>query len=124
MKSFFKIFTLTALIFCLSLPTTFAEQKIIEATGSYLVSEIETSETATERARSIALRNACEKAGVYLKSVNPKLGNDESIVVASSILKIIDEKISKEITEINEKPIIKITVNIKAMIDTQDLRGE
>lgn len=120
MQNFFKIFSLTLLIFGLSFQTTFAKQEIIEASGTYImdVSLDETPATATARAREEAKRAAIEKAGVYLQSyskmVNLEFDYDEVKTVAAQLLKIQDE--TKKI-EPYQDDLLKFTVTIRALVE-------
>lgn len=118
-----KIFILTILIFALSFQTVFAKQEIIEASGSYIMDSTldETPASATARAREEAKRAAIEKAGVYLQSyskmVNLELDYDEVKTVAAQLLQIQDEQRKIEPFEDN---LLKFTVTIKALVDTND----
>lgn len=118
-----KIFILTILIFALSCQIVFAKQEIIEASGSYIMDSTldETPASATARAREEAKRAAIEKAGVYLQSyskmVNLELEYDEVKTVAAQLLQIQDEQRKIEPFEDN---LLKFTVTIKALVDTND----
>ena len=124
MKTFFRIFSLAALILGLSFQTTSAEQKFIEASGSYVV-DLKVDETfaqGTARAREDAKRAAVEQAGLYLQShskmVNMHLVEDEVKTVAAHLIKI------QEPNEISSKPLdgglLEITVKIKALVELSD----
>lgn len=123
MKDFFKIFSLTLLIFGLSFQTTFAKSELIEASGSYTV-DLKVDETfasGTARAREEAKRAAIEKAGVYVQSyskmINLELDYDEVKTVSAQLLKIQDEKIdSKNL----EGGLLEIIVTIQALVEVQD----
>lgn len=118
-----KIFGITILIFALSCQIVFAKQEIIEASGSYIMDSTldETPASATARAREEAKRAAIEKAGVYLQSyskmVNLELEYDEVKTVAAQLLQIQDEQKKIEPFEDN---LLKFTVTIKALVDTND----
>ncbi len=118
-----KIFGITILIFALSCQIVFAKQEIIEASGSYIMDSTldETPASATARAREEAKRAAIEKAGVYLQSyskmVNLELEYDEVKTVAAQLLQIQDEQRKIEPFEDN---LLKFTVTIKALVDTND----
>ena len=123
MKNFFKIFSLTILIFAVSFQVSYAKQEIIEASGKYVMDlkVDETFATGTARAREEAKRAATEKAGVYLqsysKTINLELDYDEVKTVAAQLLKIQDEQISSKSLE---DGLLEITVTIKALVDTND----
>lgn len=120
MKNFFKIFSLTILIFAVSFQVSYAKQEIVEASGKYVMDlKIdETFATGTVRAREEAKRAATEKAGVYLQSyskmINLELDYDEVKTVAAQLLKIQDEKVSSKSLE---DGLLEITVTIKALVD-------
>lgn len=123
MKNFFKIFSLTLLIFGVSFQNVFAEAELIEASGSYIMDSNldETPASATARAREEAKRAAVEKAGVYLQSyskiVDLELDVDEVKTVAAQLLKIQDEK--KKI-EPYQDDLLKFTVTIKALVEVNN----
>lgn len=122
MKKFFCLFSLICLVVSLS-GTVKAEQKIIEASGSYVMDTQldETFADATSRAREEAKRAAIDAAGVYVQSYsvmkNLELDYDEVKTVAAQLLKIQDEK---RATEIVEENLIRITVTIKALVEEND----
>ncbi len=121
MKNFFAIVIALAVMFSAS--TSFAAEKLIEASGSYVMDSRldETPASATARAREEAKRAAVEKAGVYLQSyskmVNLELTVDEVQTVAGRLLKIQDESSDVSIVE---KNLLKFTVTIKALVDDVD----
>ena len=122
MKKFFSIVIALAVI--LTCATSSATEKLIEASGSYVMDSRldETPASATARAREEAKRAAVEKAGVYLqaysKTINLEFDTDEVRTVAARLLKIQDESSNVEVVENN---LLKFTVTIKALIeDNQD----
>ncbi len=121
MKNFFKIFSLVAIIFCLSSQITFAKSEIVEAFGTYVmdVKVDETFATGTARAREEAKRAAAEKAGVYVQSyskmINLELDYDEVKTITAQLLKVQDgEKID---TKTLDGGLIEIKVTIKALVE-------
>ena len=68
MKKFLTLVIALTIFLCGS--TTFAEEKLIEASGDYFMDSRldETPASATARAREEAKRAAVETAGVYLQS--------------------------------------------------------
>lgn len=64
--------------------------------GSYCMSEGENLGVAKERAKADAMRNACEKAGTYVKSYsrarNLELEEDIIETMTANILKLLEEK--------------------------------
>ena len=121
MKKFFAL--VIALVVVLSASSSFAAEKLIEATGEYVMDSRldETPASATARAREEAQRAAVEKAGVYLQSyskmINLAVEEDEVRTVAARLLKIQSE--SNEV-EVIEKNLLKFTVTIKALVNDLD----
>ena len=117
-----KIITIiAALVIILSNTTaTLAKERIIEASGEYVMDSRlnETPASATARAREEAKRIATESAGVYLKTytkmVNFELETDEVQTIAAQLLKIQEETSNVEVVE---KNLLKFTVTIKAVVD-------
>lgn len=70
-----------------------AEIKNYDGVGEYIMSDFETPDVAKQRAKMYAERNACEKAGVYVKSYsrteNFELVADEIESMTSGVLKVI-----------------------------------
>ena len=117
MKKIFSLVVALAIFLCGS--TSFAGERLIEATGDYIMDSRldETFASATARAREEAKRAAVEEAGVYLQSyskmVDLKLAVDEVQSVAASLLKVQDE--SRKVETMNDN-LIKFTVTIKALV--------
>ena len=118
MKKFLSI--LIAVVILSSCSITFAGEKLIEATGSYVMDSRldETPASATNRAREEAKRIAVEKAGVYVetysKSIDFELDSDIVQTVAAQLLKIQDETNSVEVVE---KSLLQFKVTIKALVN-------
>lgn len=118
MKKFFGLIIALALI--VSCSTSFAAEKLIEASGEYVMDTRldETFASATARAREEAKRNAVEKAGVYLKSrskmIDLELVEDEVETVAARLLKVQGESSNVEPAGEN---LLKFKVTIKALVD-------
>ena len=118
MKKFLTVAVAFAIIFGCS--HSFAAEKLIEASGEYVMDSRldETAASATARAREEAKRAAVEKAGVYLQSyskiVDLELDTDEVRTVAARLLKIQDESSNVEVVRNN---LLKFTVTIKALVD-------
>lgn len=116
-----KIFTLiVTLAIALISSTSFAAEKLIEASGEYVLDPRldETVASATARAREEAKRAAVDKAGVYVqsysKTINLELVEDEVQTVAARILKIQSESSKTDVINDN---LLKFTVTIKALVD-------
>ena len=118
MKNFFTI--VVALTLILINTTALASEKLIEASGSYVMDSRldETPASATARAREEAKRSAVEKAGVYLqnysKMIDFELKVDEVETVAAGLLKIQNESSNIDVVENN---LLRFTVTIEALID-------
>ena len=112
-----------SLLMLLSASTALAEQRIVEADGSYVMDSRldETPASATARAREDAKRNAVEKAGVYVKSytkvIDLELTEDEINTVAAQFLQVLEEKSSVAVVREN---LLEFTVHIKALVDDSD----
>lgn len=121
MKNF--LFAIVAAIFLLMAHAN-AEIQTYTGEGSYAMSEGENLGVAKERAKADAMRNASEKAGVYVKSYSRAIDNelDTDIIetMTSSILKIVVEpQFSHEPLDNLEGFLIHVTV--KVQIDSEDV---
>ena len=87
MKKFLSVLLTTAIFLIASI--VHAEVKTYEGVGEYYMSDFETFEVAQQRAKQRAEQNACEKAGVYVKSFsrtkNFELVDDEVITMTNGI---------------------------------------
>ena len=127
MKKFLTLVVALMILMCGS--TTFAAERLIEATGDYIMDSRldETPASATARAREEAKRAAVEEAGIYLQSysnmVDFKLKVDEIKSIAAGLLKVQDESSNVEVVE---GTLLKFTVTIKALvkeISDEDLKS-
>ena len=90
MKKFFLLIVVLTII--LSNSTSLASEKLIEASGEYVMDSRldETPASATARAREEAKRAAVEQAGVYIqsysKTIDLELVEDEIESVAARLL--------------------------------------
>lgn len=105
--------------------TANAEIQTYEGSDEYYVlGAVENINVARERARERAIRNAREKAGIYIHSYSRtkdfELIEDEIISVASGVLRIIETYYETEDLPDSKGYLIRATV--KADIDTDDLR--
>lgn len=89
----------------------------------YVLGAVENINVARERARERALRDAREKAGVYIHTVsrvvNMKMVEDEIVSVASGVLRVLDTVY--EVTDLPNAAGFLIRATVKAEIDTGDL---
>ena len=120
MKKFLS--TLIIGVFFLIGAIAHAEIKPYEGVGEYYMSDFETFEVAQQRAKQRAEQNACEQAGVYVKSFSrtKNFELDENIIetMTSGILKILDVQYHRENFD-NNTTLIRAT--IKAQIDSNDV---
>ena len=91
MKKFLSAALIVASL--LAAPSAEAEVKNYDGVGEYIMSDFETPDVAKQRAKMYAERNACEKAGVYVKSYsraeNFELVADEVETMTSGVLKVL-----------------------------------
>lgn len=89
------IFTLM-IIFPSAQQSCHGEPHIIEATGTFDMGDDDSREHAKKKAMEDALRQITEQAGVYVESYsetsNAMLTRDEVRIIASSIVRVIDER--------------------------------
>lgn len=118
-----RILTIIILLMFPALPS-YAQIITVETEGTYLVGDgpDENINLAKELARREALRNASEKAGVYVQSYsvtkNNILSNDEITIISSNILQITKQ----ECAPVVENNHIKFVYKIKANVDTSNLQ--
>ena len=121
MKKFFTL--LVAFLTALTCSTVLANEKLIEASGEYVMDSRldETPSSATNRAREEAKRSAVDKAGVYLQSYSKRVGlvlaEDEIRTVSARLIKIQDESNNVEVIGNN---LLKFTVDIKVLVEELD----
>lgn len=117
----FLIATLTSLIVA---ATVIAAVETYEGVDEYYVlGAVENINVARERARERALRDAREKAGVYIHTmtrvVNMNMVEDEIVTVASGVLRVLET--SYEIIQLTDMDGYLIRATVKADIDTGDV---
>ena len=103
-----------------------AEVKTYEGTDEYYVlGAVENINVAKERARERALRDAREKAGVYIhtfsKVINMKMVEDEIISVASGIIHVLDTVY--EIVPLTDMDGYMIRATVQADIETSEIEN-
>ena len=120
MKKFFVAVIVAASLFFAS--TVNAEVQTYTGEGEYYMSDFETFDTAQQRAKQRAEQNACEQAGVFVKSfsrsVNSKLVEDEITALTSGILNILNVQYQREHFD-NNTTLIRVTVHVN--IDSNDV---
>ena len=119
-----KIFTLLIMLAIVAVTsTTSAAERLIEASGDYIMDARldETPASATARAREEAKRAAVEKAGTYVesysKAINMELDTDEIRTVAARLLKVQSESPPKIEVVGDDKNLLKFVVTITALVD-------
>ena len=101
-----------------------AENETYTGEGKATMSEAETQEQIIERAKTYALRNAREKAGVYIRSRSElrdlELVDDEVVTLTAGVVKIQDVQVEK--TLVNDA--LQIFVTVTVIVDTDTLQQE
>ena len=120
MKKFFIAMFMSLLI----ASTVKAEVATYEGVDEYYVlGAVENINVARERARERALRDAREKAGVYIhafsKVVNMNMVEDEIISLASGVIKVIETVY--DVIPLTDTEGFMIRAKVKADIDTSDV---
>lgn len=118
-----KFLILLSAIMLVALTVTAAVETYEGTDEYYVLGAVENLNVAHERARERALRNAREKAGVYIHTlsriINMGMVEDEIITVASGVMRIIDT--AYEIIPMKDMDGFIIRATVKADIDTSDV---
>ena len=111
-------------IFSILLLASISHAEIYTGEGKYIMSEGENLGVAKERAKADAMRNACEKAGTYVKSYsrskNFELEEDIIKTMTANIIKLIEEKFLPY-EQLDNLEGLLIHVIVKAQIDDSDI---
>ena len=127
MKKFFRHMFSALLIVAvlLTAAVVFAEIKMFDGSGRYVMSEFETESIARQRAIQKAKTDAQDKAGVYLtsfsQSVNSRITADEISAVTNNIIDVSDVKVDSKIVDADGEPVVIWTATLKAKIDTDGI---
>ena len=119
---------LTAIIATLFLLTAVAhaEVKVYDGEGTYVMSEGENLGVAKEREKADAMRNACEKAGTFVKSysrsINNELAEDVIETITANIVKLVEEPRFFPLEEVDNLEGVLIRVTVKVQIDDADIK--
>ena len=119
---------LTAIVATLFLLTAVAhaEVKVYDGEGTYVMSEGENLGVAKERAKADAMRNACEKAGTFVKSysrsINNELAEDVIETMTANIVKLVEEPHFFPLEEVDNLEGVLIRVTVKVQIDDADIK--
>ena len=120
MKKFLATLVVVCSLFFMSAAQ--AESETYTGEGKATMSEAETQEQIIERAKTYALRNAREKAGVYIRTRSElrdfELVEDDIITMTAGVLKITDTQIEK--TLVNDA--IQVFVTVTVIIDSDELK--
>lgn len=120
MKKFWATLLVVGNLFFMSAAQ--AESETYTGEGKATMSEAETQEQIIERAKTYALRNAREKAGVYIRTRSElrdfELVEDDIITMTAGVLKITDTQIEK--TLVNDA--IQVFVTVTVIIDSDELK--
>ena len=118
------IFVISILIWSTMITWTSASVKEFSAIGEYTMSDYETPAIADERALAYAVRNAVEKAGVYVESYThaEKMTVTEDTVeaITNTVLQV-KNKVTKKIT--TESGDVRILVEITVQVDTASIEN-
>ena len=119
-----KKFLIALLMIFIIAATVNAEVETYEGVDEYYVlGAVENINVARERARERALRDAREKAGVYIhafsKVTNMNIIEDEIFSVASGVLRVIET--AYEVVPLTEMEGFLIRAMVRADIDTNDI---
>ena len=95
-----------------------AAPQVIRATGTYVMGDNDSPKIARDAARQEAMRDAVEKAGVYVESYSKtkdlKLTEDEVKTISGAVLKVVDEEAIPDL----KGSALRYTVNLTAEVDT------
>ena len=109
----------------LTAPSAEAEVKSYDGVGEYIMSDFETPDVAKQRAKMYAERNACEKAGVYIKSYsrseNLELVADEIETMTNGILKVLS--VEYKLVPLEQHGGIMYRATVVAEIDTDEVNA-
>ena len=105
--------------------TANAEIQTYTGEGSYIMSEGENLGVAKERAKSDAMRNACEQAGTFVQSTtevaNMMVTKDEIITMTGGIVKLLEDPTYAPLKELDNLEGVLIHVTVKVSIDSEDV---
>lgn len=124
-RKIFRRTLITLLTVSIMMFASVTHAEVYTGEGSYIMSKVETLEVARERAKADAMRNACEKAGTYVKSYtkieNLMLTEDVIETMTANIIKLIEKPIFQMLEGVDNLDGIMIRVTVKAQIDDSDI---
>ena len=125
MGKIFRRIVSTLFIIGFLLVNAVSHAEIYTGEGSYVMSEGENLGVAKERAKADAMRNACEKAGTYVKSYSRArdLELEEDIIetMTANIIKLVENPHFYPLEEVDNLEGVLIRVTVKAQIDDSDI---
>lgn len=123
-KIFRRIVFMSLIVLSLSFATV-THAEIYSGKGSYVMNEVENLSVAKERAKADAMRNASEKAGVYVKSYartrNFELEEDIIETITANILKLVESPKFLPYEQVDNLEGLMIHVTVKVEIDDSDI---
>ena len=119
-----KKFLIAVLVLFLNVLTVKAEVQTYEGIDEYYVlGAVENINVARERAHERALRDAREKAGLYIRTfsrmLNTKLVEDEIITLSGGIMRVVES--AYEVIPMKDKEGFIIRATVRADIDDSDV---
>lgn len=119
-----KKFLIAVLVLFLNVLTVKAEVQTYEGTDEYYVlGAVENINVARERAHERALRDAREKAGLYIRTfsrmLNTKLVENEIITLSGGIMRVVES--AYEVVPMKDKEGFIIRATVRADIDDSDV---
>ena len=123
--NFFRRGFFATLIAFFFINTTIANAGVYIGEGSYVMSEGENLGVSKERAKADAMRNATEKAGVYVKSysrsINFELDEDVIETITANILKLVEDPKFLPYEQLDNLEGLMIRVIVNVQIDDSDI---
>ena len=120
-RNAFSVLAGILLCFLLVNSAALASPQAITVTSEYMMGEEDTLAQAKERARGYAMREAAERAGVYLESStavkNHQVTSDEVRALAGSVLKVQDVRYQKAMADGG----IVVRATLRALVDPLDV---
>ena len=123
-----KFATIISIATICLMSTSFAEQKIIEADGSYTIGDglDENISVAKDRAKTEALRNASEQASVFVESLiitqQYMVTKNEIKVISASIMQLQGEPKFKVIPVSDD--VIRYQCHVVVLVDTDNINDK
>lgn len=122
---FMKKFLIAVIVLCLSVLNVKAAVQTYEGTDEYYVlGAVENINVARERAHERALRDAREKAGLYIRTfsrmLNTKLVEDEIITLSGGVMRLVES--AYEVIPLEDKKGYIVRATVRADIDDGEVK--